>query len=90
MFYGGFGSCYSCSELAAGRGAGHEALAVVLDLGFGQRVEMGDDLGPRACSAERGDAVIQRLLEHEGEEVAEGRAWSHPARGWNLTLGARV
>jgi hypothetical protein len=23
------------------------------------------------CAAERGDAVIQRLLEHEGEEAAE-------------------
>jgi hypothetical protein len=43
----------------------------VLDLGFGQRVEIGDDLGLGAWAADRGDPVIQRLLEYEGEEAAE-------------------
>ena len=54
-----------------GGGTGDEALAVVLDFGLGERVEIGDDLGPGACAADRGDPVIQRLFEHEGEEAAE-------------------
>jgi len=40
----------------------------VLDLGFRQRVEVGDDLRPGPRAGERGDAVLQLLLEHQGEE----------------------
>jgi hypothetical protein len=51
--------------------AKHKALAVVLDLGLCQRIEIGNDLGPGACAIKRGDAVLQRFLEHEREEAAE-------------------
>ena len=44
-----------------GGGADHEALAVLFDLGLGQRVAVGDDLGPGAHAAESGDAVVERL-----------------------------
>ena len=40
------GSANSETGGGPGRGADHEALAVVLDLGLGQRVEIGDDLRP--------------------------------------------
>ena len=40
-------------------GADEEAPAVVGDLGLGQRVEVGADLGPGAVTAERGDAALQ-------------------------------
>ena len=43
-------------------GANDKALAVVLDLGLGQRIEIGNDLRPGAGWSERGDAVLQRLL----------------------------
>jgi hypothetical protein len=36
----------ACSR--AWRGAQHEALVVLFDLGLGQRVEIGEDRGPRA------------------------------------------
>ena len=52
-------------------GADEEALVVVGDLGLGQRVEIGEDLGPRAGAAERGDALLQLGLQDEGEEGAE-------------------
>jgi hypothetical protein len=41
------------------------------DLGLGQRVQVGEDLGPRAVAAEHGDALLQLGLEDEGEEGAE-------------------
>src|SRR3974377_2474117 len=53
------------------RGANDEAFAVVLDLGLGQRVEIGDDLRPGTRAPKRGDAVLQRLLQHQREEAAE-------------------
>ena len=44
--------------------------------GFGprhdaRRLQIGDDLGPGAGAAERYDAVLQRLLQHQREEAAE-------------------
>src|SRR5437660_12873279 len=53
------------------RASQHEALAVLLDLGLGQRVEISDDFRPRAVAAERGDVVLERLLQHQREEAAE-------------------
>jgi len=52
-------------------GADGEALAVVPDLGLGERIQIGDDFRPGAGAAERGDAVLQCLLQHQGEEAAE-------------------
>ena len=34
------------AKLAAGRGADDEAFAVVLDFGLGQRIQIGEDVGP--------------------------------------------
>jgi hypothetical protein len=50
----------------AWRGAQHEPLSVLFDLGFGQGVEVSEDLGPRT---EVRDAVLQRLLQHQGEKA---------------------
>jgi hypothetical protein len=52
-------------------GADGEAFAVLLDLGLGERIQIGDVFRPRAGAAERGDAVLQCLLQHQGEEAAE-------------------
>jgi hypothetical protein len=41
-----------------GSGASDEAFAVVLDPGFGQRVEIGDDLGPGACAIRSSSAFL--------------------------------
>src|SRR6202034_2513411 len=57
----------------AGRRAQEETLAVLFDLGLGQRVEVGEDLWPgRAWRgfAHGGDAVLQFLFQHQGEEAA--------------------
>jgi hypothetical protein len=73
---------YGCREGDAGnaesetgggprRRAKHEARAVMLDFGLGQRIEIGNDLGSGAGASERCDAILQRLLEHERKEVAE-------------------
>jgi hypothetical protein len=43
-----------------GSGTDDEALALLLDLGLGQQIEIGNDLGPGPGWAERGDAVFQR------------------------------
>ena len=53
-------------------GAQLEALAVLFDFGLGERVEVGDDGGPRGAGAivRRGEAVLQLLLEHQREEAA--------------------
>ena len=52
-------------------GADDEALAFVIDLGLGQGIQIGDDLGPGAGSAERGDAIFQRRFQHQRQEAAE-------------------
>ena len=39
--------------------------------GFGQRVEVGKDGGPRTGLAERGDASIERAFQQQREERAE-------------------
>jgi hypothetical protein len=52
-------------------GAYHEALAVLLDLGLGQRIQIGDDPRPGPRAAERSDAVLQCLLQHQREDAAE-------------------
>src|SRR5271165_475304 len=53
-------------------GAQEKALAVLLDLGLGQRVQVGDDGGPRGPGAAGcgGEAIIQLLLQHERQEAA--------------------
>src|SRR5271166_3235857 len=53
-------------------GAQQEALAVLFDLGLGERVEIGDDVGPggAGAGAGAGEAVFQLLLQNEGEEAA--------------------
>src|SRR5262245_15218926 len=53
------------------RRADNEALAVVLDLGLGQRIQIGDALRPGAGAGERRDTVLKRLLQHQREEAAE-------------------
>ena len=53
------------------RGADDEAFAVVRDLGLGQRIEIGDGLRPGAGATERGNAILQRFLQHQCEEAAE-------------------
>jgi hypothetical protein len=40
------------------------------DFGLGERVEIGDNIGPGALATEVGDALLQLLLEDEGEEAA--------------------
>src|ERR1700753_243899 len=57
----------------AGRRAQDETLPVLFDLGLGQGVEVGEDLGPGRPwrgFADRGDAVLQFLFQHQGEEAA--------------------
>jgi hypothetical protein len=60
------------ARLAAGArselGANYEALAVVLDLGLGQRVEIGDNLGPGAYASERREAAFLSNQREEAEE----------------------
>src|SRR5262245_16990814 len=51
--------------------ADDEAFAVVLDFGLGQRIQIGDDLGPGARATERRNTVLQRRLQHEREKAAE-------------------
>jgi len=46
-------------------------LAVLLDLGLGQRIQVGDDLRPGTRAAERRDAILQRFLQHQCEKAAE-------------------
>jgi Mrp family chromosome partitioning ATPase len=60
------------AKLAAGLGrrAGGSG-AVALDLGFGQRVEVGKDGRPRTGLAERGDAVVECAFQEQREERAE-------------------
>src|SRR5271156_3827352 len=63
----------------ARRRAQEKALAVLLNLGLGQRVEVGDNIGPGAAFccvavgswlAQIGDAVLELLFQHEGKETA--------------------
>lgn len=63
----------------ARRRAQEKAFPVLFDLSLGQRVEIGEDLGPRlslrgvAVSgrlADVGDALLQFLLQDEGEKAA--------------------
>jgi hypothetical protein len=56
----------SQNRAALQSGAENESFALVFDLGFGQRIEIGDDLG-----AERCDAIFQRRLQNQGKEAAE-------------------
>src|SRR4029077_9154573 len=60
----------------AGGGADEEAFPILLDQGLGERVEIGEDLGPGAATrALHGglgavDALLELGLEDEGEEGA--------------------
>src|SRR5208282_761602 len=69
------------ARLAAGRGAERriKRLPSLFDLGFGQRVEVGENIGPGTVVSGVavggrlggiGDAVLQLLFQHEGEEAA--------------------
>ena len=64
-------------------GADGEALAVLLDLSLGERIQIGDDFRPGAGAAERGDAVLQCLLQQPGQGSCRtrGRGWSRRACG---------
>ena len=53
------------------RRAEAEAGTVLLDFGFGERIEIGQDRRPRSGLAETGDAVIEGAFEEQGEERAE-------------------
>src|SRR5437016_14384354 len=55
----------------AWRGSDNEALAVVLDLDLGQRIQIGDDFWPGAHAAEHSNVRLQRGLQHQCEEAAE-------------------
>src|ERR1700686_4886150 len=61
-------------ERETGRGtrwrAQQEAFVVLLDLGLGERVEIGENVRPGALATEVGDALLQLLLQDEGEEAA--------------------
>jgi hypothetical protein len=59
------------ARLAAGRRAQQEAFVVLLDLGLGERVEIGDNVRPGALATEVGDALLQLLLQDEGEELQD-------------------
>ena len=63
------------AECEAGCGAwcraNDEPFAFLLDLGLGQRVEIGDDVSPGHGPIECGDPIFQCLLQYEGEEAAE-------------------
>src|SRR3974390_208800 len=50
--------------------AQQEAFVVLLDLGLGERVEIGENVRPGALATEVGDARLQLLLQDEGEEAA--------------------
>jgi hypothetical protein len=52
-------------------GADDEALAFVLDLGFGQGIQIGDDFRPAAGATEPGNAIFQRGFQHQRKEVAK-------------------
>ena len=62
----------ACS--GAWRRAQQKAFAVLFDLRFGQRVESGEDVRPGTRMAERGDAVLQLLLQHQGEKATRHMA----------------
>ena len=55
-------------------GADEEDLAVVLELGLGQGIEVGDDLRPGRRRAQGSNAVFQFLLQHQREKAAEDMA----------------
>src|SRR6202158_4670433 len=50
--------------------AQQEAFVVLLDLGLGERVEVGENVRPGALATKVGDALLQLLLQDEGEEAA--------------------
>ena len=52
-------------------GADDEALAFVLDLGFGQGIQIGDDFRPGAGATEPGNAIFQRGFQHQRKEAAK-------------------
>ena len=61
------------ARVAAGRGAERmmKCFAVVLDLGFRQRIQIGDDLRPGAHALEQGNPLFQPRFQHQREEAAE-------------------
>src|SRR5918996_1552286 len=68
------GDAGGAERQAGGRargGADEEALVVVGDVGLGQGVEVGENLGPGCRAAEFGDALLELGLEDEGEETGE-------------------
>src|ERR1700687_5837659 len=50
--------------------AQQEAFVVLLDFGLGERVEVGENVRPGALATKVGDALLQLLLQDEGEEAA--------------------
>src|ERR1700731_255680 len=46
------------------------AFVVLLDFGLGERVEIGENVRPGAVATKVGDALLQPLLQYEGEEAA--------------------
>ena len=50
-------------------GADDEALAFVLDLGFGQGIQIGDDFRPGAGATEPGNAIFQRGFQIGNEKA---------------------
>ena len=78
----------ACS--GAWRRAQQKAFAVLFDLRFGRRVEIGEDVRPGTRMAERGDAVLQLLLQHQGENTGPaGREWFRKLSGeWGAVANA--
>jgi hypothetical protein len=52
-------------------GADEEVLVVVGDLGLGQGIEVGENLGPGCLAAEVGDALLELGLEDEREKLTK-------------------
>src|SRR6516165_10694155 len=59
--------------------AQQEAFVVLRDLGLGERVEIGKNVRPGALATEVGDALLQLLLQDEGE-IREVRRQAIAAR----------
>src|SRR5260370_40071681 len=61
----------AAAHVSGGRGAQDEALAILLGLDFLQAIELSDQRAPFGFHARGGEAVFERLAQHERQERAE-------------------